>query len=390
MKDSNKKLLKKRGKEIQVCTNCIYDLDVPGIFFDKNGVCNYCNQILELKSNYGTGKELGKEKLSNILIDIKRAGQKKKYDCIIGVSGGTDSSYLLYLAKKKWKLRPLAVHFDNTFNSSIATMNIAKVLKILDIDLYTYVVNNKEMDDIFRSFFKAGVPEIEASTDLALAEVMYRAANKYNISYILEGHSFVEEGITPLNKNYFDGMYIKDIHKQFGTMKMQTYPLMTLSRFLYWTCFKKIKKIRPFWYIEYSKEEAQKFLKKNFKWKYYGGHHLENIMTSFYHKVYNPQKFNVDLRNNTLSAQVRSKKMSRTQAWKTYNKKITDTTELIEYFQKRLSIKNNEYNSIMNARPKCWKDYKTYKKIFERMRLLFLFLSKRNLVPYSFYLKYCK
>jgi hypothetical protein len=150
-------------------------------------------------------------------------------------------------------LRPLAVHYDNTWNTSIATENIRKVLGKLNIDLYTHVIDNKESDDIFKAFFTAGVPEIEASTDLALAETMYRAAAKFNVKYIIEGHSFIAEGITPLGKNYFDGKYIKSIHSRFGKMKMKTYPLMSFWQFMKWTMFYRIKKIRPLWYINYSK-----------------------------------------------------------------------------------------------------------------------------------------
>ena len=378
------------GSEIQVCLNCIYDIRVPGIFFDKDGICNYCKIIDNLKKVNGTGQLKGKKKFDDILIKIKKEGKNKKYDCVIGVSGGTDSSFLLHKAKKDWGLRPLAVHYDNTFNSSIATMNIHKMLKALNIDLYTYVVNNVEMDDIFRSFFKAGVPELDAATDLALAEVMYRAANKYKIKYVIEGHSFLTEGITPLGKNYFDGMYIKDIHKKYGELQLKTYPLMNFSRFLFWVCFKRIKKIRPFWYLNYSKKDARDLLKKNYRWKYYGGHHLENIIAAYHHKVYNPKKFGTDLRNNELSAMVRSRKMSRIKAWREYNKEIKDTNELENYFQKRLGFKDNEYKNIMNSLPKSWQDFKTYKKLFEILSPLFFILSKKELVPQSFYLKYCK
>ena len=168
---------------------------------------------------------------------------------------------MLYLAKKHG-LRPLAVHYDNTWNTSIATQNIRKVLSALDIDLYTHVVDNKEADDIFRSFFLAGVAEIEASTDLALAETIYRAAWKYGIKYVLEGHSFVTEGITPVGRNYFDGRYIKSIHQKYGKLSLRTYPLMTFMKFLWWTVFARIRKIRPFWYLEYNKEEAREVFRR--------------------------------------------------------------------------------------------------------------------------------
>ena len=196
------------------------------IYFNLEGVCNYCELIEHLKKQYGTNTKLGEEKLKKIIKAIKIAGKSKKYNCIVGVSGGKDSSYLLYLCKK-WNLRVLAVHYDNTWNSSIASENIRKVLHSLDIDLYTLLIDNKESDDIFKSFFLSGVPEIDAATDLEFTLTLYRAASKYNLKYVFEGHSFLTEGTTPLGKNYFDGKYISSIHKKFGKREMITYPLMT-------------------------------------------------------------------------------------------------------------------------------------------------------------------
>lgn len=373
---------------MQICSKCIYDERVSSIDFDEDGVCNYCKQIESLSAEYGTGEAKGEAELLRIFDEIKKSGKGKKYDCAIGVSGGTDSSYMLYLAKKNG-LRPLAVHYDNTWNTSIATQNIRKVLSALDIDLYTHVVDNKEADDIFRSFFLAGVAEIEASTDLALAETIYRAAWKYGIKYVLEGHSFETEGITPVGRNYFDGRYIKSIHKQFGKKPMRSYPLMTFSRFIWWSVFARIRKIRPLWYLKYNKEEARAFLEKEYDWKYYGGHHLENRMTAFLHGIYAPVKFGMDFRNNTLSALVRLGKMTREDALTVYRKPPIVERDLIEYFLKRLDLSHNEYDKVMNEIPKSWTEYPTYKKRFEFFRPLFAMLAKANLVPMSFYLKYC-
>ena len=234
------------------------------------------------------------------------------------------------------------------------------------------------------------MPEIEAPTDLALAEVLYIAASKYNIKYVLEGHSFMAEGVSPLGKNYFDGKYIKSIHSKYGSMKMKSYPLMTFLRFMKWTLFYKIKKIRPFWYIDYNKKDAQIFLEKEYDWKYYGGHHLENRMSSFFHSIYCPEKFGIDYRNNALSAAVRSGVISRDDAIdEYYNKKPYIEPELLNYFKKRLDLTDSEYNRIMNEKPRYWHEFPTYKKRFEMLRPLFNFLRKRELVPTSFYLKYC-
>lgn len=373
---------------MRICSRCIYDERTASISFDEQGVCNYCRQIAQLCEEYGTGTPAGQAKLDSILAQIRRAGTGKKYDCVIGVSGGTDSSYLVYLAKE-WGLRPLAVHYDNTWNTAISTQNIRKVLSALDVDLYTHVVDNKESDDIFRAFFTAGVAEIDAATDLALAETLYRAAFRHGIKYILEGHSFVTEGITPIGRNYFDGKYIRSIHARFGSLPMKTYPLMTFERFLWWSCVAKIRKIRPFWYVRYSKEEARRFLETRFGWQYYGGHHLENRMTAFFHGIYAPQKFNSDFRNNTLSALVRNGAMSREDALREYASPPVVEDELLAYVKKRLGLTDEQYETVMREPPKSWRDYPTYKRRFERLRPLFHLLAKRNLVPMSFYLKYC-
>lgn len=373
---------------VKICSRCIYDERVNGITFDDEGVCSYCHLVENLKEEYGTGQDSGKAKLASIVEDIKRAGRGKKYDCVIGVSGGTDSSYMLYMVLEMG-LRPLAVHYDNTWNSAVATQNIYKVLKALDVDLYTHVVDNKESDDIFRSFFLAGVAEIEASTDLALAEVMYRAAWKHGVKYVLEGHSFVTEGLTPLGRNYFDGKYIQSIHSRYGALPLKTYPLMTFSRFMWWSSVARIQKIRPFWYIDYSKEEARSFLEKEYGWKYYGGHHLENRMTAYLHSVYLPQKFDTDFRNNTLAALARNLKISRSDAWREYNKPPKVEREIVSYFKKRLEISDEQYEAVMSGETHSWTEFPTYKKRFELLRPFFYVLAKANLVPMSFYLKYC-
>jgi N-acetyl sugar amidotransferase len=373
---------------LRICTRCIYDSRVASITFDEQGVCNYCRQIDSLTAEYATGTAEGARRMEVILEEIRRAGAGRPYDCIVGVSGGTDSSYLVHYAKQNG-LRPLAVHYDNTWNSAIATQNISKVLKALNVDLYTHVVDNKEADDIFRSFFLAGVAEIEASTDLALAETAYRAAARYGIKYVLEGHSFRTEGITPVGRNYFDGKYIEAIHRQYGKRPMRSYPLMTFSRFIYWSCVARIRKVRPLWYIDYNKEDARAFLEREFGWQYYGGHHLENRMTAFFHGIYAPQKFHTDFRNNTLSALVRNGSMSREVALAEYNTPPVVEDELLAYFKKRLGLSDAEYERIMAQPPRSWHEFPTYKKRFERLRPLFGVLARRNLVPMSFYLKYC-
>ncbi len=374
--------------EIKICSRCIYSEQTPGISFNADNVCNYCEQVENLAEAYQTGKSEGVAKLNAIIEDIKKAGKGKKYDCVIGVSGGTDSSYLLIKALE-WGLRPLAVHYDNTWNSSIATENIRKVSSKLNVDLFTYVVDNKEADDIFKSFLLAGVPEFDASTDIGFVQVLRSAAAKYGIKYILEGHSFMAEGVSPQGKNYFDGKYIESVHKQYGKLKLKTYPNLTFFQFMKWVLIYRQKFIRPLWYIDYSKPDARKILEETTGWTYYGGHHLENRSTSFLHTIYNPQKFGIDNRNWSLSAEARTGVIARDEALKIYNTPITPDPELVEYVKKRLKLSDSDYDSIMNGPKRSNKDFKTYKKRFEFLRPLFFVLAKAELVPRSFYLKYC-
>jgi N-acetyl sugar amidotransferase len=372
---------------LKVCSRCIFDETLSAITFDENGVCNYCKMIDNLKATYKTGTPEGEATMAKIVEQMKKDGKGKKYDVAVGVSGGTDSSYMLHLAVK-WGLRPLAVHYDNTWNTSTATENIRKVTSKLKVDLYTHVTDNKESDDIFRSFFLANVLEIDGPTDIALAETMYRAASKYGIKYVLEGHSFVAEGVSPLGTGYVDGAYIKYIHRQFGRMKMKTFPNMDFMSFMKWILVKRIRKIRPLWYISYSKEEAQKFLEKEFGWSYYGGHHLENRMTAFNHAVYSPQKFDSDQRNNSISASVRAGILTHEEGLKMYAQPPYVEEGLVEYFKKRLGFSDEEYNKVMAGPCKNYRDYRTYKKRFEKLRPLFYILAKASLVPMSFYIKY--
>ncbi len=371
-----------------VCNRCIYDNRVSRISFDEAGICNYCKMSDDIQQQFATGSSQGEQTLEAIIQKIKWEGRHKKYDCIVGVSGGTDSSYTL--AKTiEWGLRPLAVHFDNTWNTAIASHNIHKVTGALNVDLSTHVVDNNEMDSLTRAFFTSGVPELDCPTDIALAEVLYRVAAKHRVKYIMEGHSFITEGISPMGTNYFDGKYIEDIYKKFSNEKvLKSFPNMNFSSFMKWTIFKRIKKIRPLWYINYSKEEARKYLEQKFGWEYYGGHHLENRLSAFAYAVYKPKKFGIDDRNWSLAAAARNGLLNRDEALKIYTEPIPDTRELEEYFIKRIGLTTQEYAAVMTGTKKTYKDFKTYKKRFETLRPLFYIMARAGLVPLSFYIKY--
>lgn len=373
---------------MRVCSKCIYDERIPYISFDANGVCNFCHQIEQMKELYGTGSEKGRLTLEQLLDRIKADGKGRQYDCVIGVSGGTDSSYLLMKAVD-WGLRPLAVHYDNTWNTAVATENIRKITSAFSVDLHTHVLDNAESEDIYRSFLLAGVPEFDASTDMALVQTIRSAAAKAGIKYILEGHSFVAEGISPLGSTYIDGGYVADVHRRFGTRKLKTYPHLSFLRFLKWVLLYRQNFIRPLWYIDYSKAQAQKELSDRTGWINYSGHHLENRASAFSHTVNRPLRFNQDLRYLSLAAQVRSGQLSREAALDIYGTPLVPDPELVNYVKKRLGFSDSEYESLMSSPTRTSKDFRNYKKYFEILRPLFYALAKQNKVPMSFYLKYC-
>lgn len=330
---------------------------------------------------------VGQEKLNQLVKEIRRSARGKKYDCVLGVSGGCDSSFLVY-KMKELGLKPLAVHFDNTWNSTTATENIHNVLKALDVELYTYVVNNKEYDDIYRSFMKAGVPDIEAPTDIAIAATLYRAAEKFRVKYIIEGHSFRTEGISPLGWLYMDGKYIQSIQRRFGTQRLKTYPNMPMTSFLKWIALKRIKKVRPLYYIDYHKQQAQKLLSDQFGWKWYGGHHLENRFTAFYHSYFIPRRFGFDFRKLGYAALVRSGQMSRDEGLLLLKEPHHLDPEIVELVKKRLGFSDEEFDTLMQMPKHSYHEFKTYRETFRRMKPFFWLMYKMDLVPKSFYLKY--
>lgn len=370
------------------CARCIYDDRIPYITFDETGTCSYCRQHDQLEQEYRTGEEGGR-RLRALAERIKADGRGKKYDVVIGVSGGTDSSYLVHLAKELG-LRPLAAHFDNTWNSKIAVENISRVLGALGVDLFTHVVDNREFCDIFKSFLLASVPDIDTASDIGLATTHYLAAAKFGVRYIFEGHSFRTEGISPHGWFYMDARYIESVHRQFGSLPMKTFPNLWMSNWLKWTAVQRIRKIRPLYWVDYRKEDVKRLLAERYGWQWYGGHHMENRTAYFTNNYYLPRKFAIDLRYSEFSALVRVGQMSREQALAAIAQPKPFDTGILDEVKKRLSLTTEEFERIMALPPKTYRDYPTYKQRFERLRWLFWVLYRTDRVPKSFYLKYTR
>jgi N-acetyl sugar amidotransferase len=371
----------------QICTRCIYDTEVPNISFNAQGVCSYCTQIDELSEQF-PNDERGEVELQRLVDEMKRAGKGKKYDALIGVSGGCDSSYLLDLMTKKYGLRLLAVHFDNTWNSTVATENIHCMTEKLGIDLFTHVVDAHEFDDLILSHLKAGVKEIENPTDIGLATTMNLAAEKYGIKYKIDGHSFRTEGSAPMGWIYMDAKYIESVHKEFGKVPMKTFPNLWLSKQLKWMLFNQIKSVRPLYYLQYDKEAAKEMLAKDYGWTWYGGHHLENRTASFFHSYFFPKRWGIDFRIAGYSAYCRDGRMTREEAIALMKEPPHMEEGLLEFYKKRLDLSDEEFDKLMNLPKKHYTDFKNYKKTFERMRPFFYVMAKWKLIPWSFYIKY--
>lgn len=359
---------------------------MPSVTFDERGICSQCRTHDVLDREYPTGEE-GRRRLEAIASEIRQAGRGKRYDVIVGVSGGCDSSYMLHYAKRELGLRPLAVHFDNTWNTRTAVDNIQRVLRSLDVDLYTYVVDNEEYDSLYRAFLLAGVPDFDSQTDIGLAAVLNLAAEKYGVSYVFEGHSFRTEGIAPLGWVYMDGRYIESVNERFGTRPLSTFPNMKLWSFV--RSMSRVKKIRPLYWLDYDKRAAMELLTRECGWRWYGGHHLENQGAAFAHTYYFPKRYGRDTRVLGYAALVRSGQLSRDEGLSLLAEPRTFDPALIDMVKKRLRFDGDELDRVIAETPRrTYRDFDTYKRTFERLRPLFWLMYKAHRVPKSFYMKF--
>lgn len=351
------------------CSVTVMDTSDPEIEFDEMGVSNHVHQYNNLKNQILLPKYERKLRFESIISEIKGSGKGKTYDCLIGLSGGVDSSYITYLAGEMG-LKALIVHFDNGWNSELAVNNIKKLVTKYNFDLHTLVVDWEEFKDIQLSFFKASVPNIEVVTDHAIIATLYKVANEYNIKYLISGSNLVTEGILPKSWGYdaSDYKHIKSIHKIFGNKKIKTFPRLTLFNYFYFMLIRKVKKVNILNYIEYSKEMAIKTLEEKIGWEYYGGKHYESVFTQFFQAYVLPVKFGFDKRKAHLSTLICSGQMTRDQALLELEKPLYEANLLAEhkdYLLKKWGITKQEFEDIMNQAPKSHYDYPTNKKIMD-------------------------
>jgi len=346
----------------RMCTRCIMDNACdPDIEFDASGVCNHCARYDRLaKSVMRSGDDAG---LQALLEKIKRGGRGKRYDCVLGLSGGVDSTYTLYLAKK-FGLRPLAAHYDNGWNYEVSVRNIKHVCEKLGVDLHTHVADWEEFKDLQLAFIKASVVDIEVITDHAILGVLFRTASQEGVKYILSGSNVATEGgvIVPSwlhDKN--DLTHIKYIHKKFGTRKLRTFPGLGLWGIAYYWGLKGIRYTSLLNYVHYDKEEAKKTLMGELGFQDYGAKHHESTWTRFYQTYILPRKFGFDKRRAHFSSLINSGQMTRQQALEEIRKppcsqELLNTDKALVL--SKFGLTDEQFEEIMDAPVKKHTDYK--------------------------------
>lgn len=360
----------------QICSRCVMDTTDKEIVFDENGICNHCKGYFEkIKTRVFKGEE-GEKRIKEIIEIIKKQGQIKKYDCIIGFSGGTDSTYVIYLAKQLG-LRALIVHLDNGWNSDIATKNIIRAIRKLSFELYTHVIDWEEFKDLQLSYLKAGVIDIEALTDQAIKATLFKAAIEKDIKYIITGTNLTTEGIMPRTwgHNKSDCLNIKDIHNKFGKIKLKTYPFYTLFDRINCQLFKKIQTIEILNYLDYDKNKAKQIIAQELDWKDYARKHGESRFTRFYQEYILPKKFGIDKRRAHLSALICAGQITREKALEELKKPLYNEEELRiekEYVLKKFGLNEKEFEEIMNSPTKSHYDYKSSDKLFRFLKKIYL------------------
>jgi N-acetyl sugar amidotransferase len=348
------------------CTTCILDThDDPNLKFNENGVCNYCLNYQNKYVNELPSFEFRSQQLKGLLQKIKQNGVGKKYDSIMGLSGGVDSSYLAYLAKQ-WGLNPLLIHFDNGWNSELAVKNIDSIVSHTGFDLYTYVVDWEEFKDLQLSYIKASVLDWEIPTDHGFFAMLYKQASKHNIKYILTGHNFQTEAILPKTMRWskMDVANIIDIHRKHGTKKLKTFPMMGFFEYSNYQLVKKIERLNLLEYVEYDKNQAKEVIKKEFAWRDYGGKHYESIFTRFYQGYVLKEKFGYDKRKAHLSNLICSGQITRDEAINEIQKNPyaseLQLEEDKEFVLKKLGLTEEKFNELMKSPVKSHLEYNSY------------------------------
>ncbi len=351
----------------QRCTRCVMDSTDPEIMFDDKGECNHCKNAEIAIAKEVISDPIQKQRAFDAIIDkIKSEGKGKEYDCLIGVSGGVDSTYVAYKVKKLG-LRPLAVHIDNGWNSELSVSNIEKALKTLNIDLYTCVLDWDEFKSLQMAFLRASVPDLEIPTDHAINSVLRSMTTKHNIKYMIFGSNINTESILPRrwSHGHQDWGYIQAINKRFGGKELKSFPHLSFWKKIYYRITNNLEIINLLDYLDYSKSGAIEILQKELNWQYYGGKHYESVYTRFVQGYILPRKFNYDKRKAHLSSLIVSGEISRDEALQELEKPIYPPDLLEEdlrFVISKFEITETEFNRLMELPNKEFEDYPSYER----------------------------
>lgn len=344
--------MKQNERPYRQCSISVMDtIADPDIQFDEKGISNYYYEYKKAYAEKVYEGSVAREKLNEIVHKIKEAGKNNSYDCIMGLSGGVDSTYIAWQAKKLG-LRPLAVHFDNGWNSELAVMNIHNIVQKLDIDLFTYVIDWNEFRDLQLAYLKASVVDIEAITDHAIFATLYRLAGERNIKYILSGTNVQTENTLPKSWIFpkSDHINIKAIHKQFGTLPLKTFPFMNAKVKRYYMEAKGLKSISLLHYLPYNKKEVKALITKELEWRDYGGKHYESVWTRFYQGYILPAKFKIDKRKAHLSDLVFGGQITKEEALAELEQPVYDAAQLKQdyaFVLKKLGLTEADFEALM-------------------------------------------
>lgn len=371
-----------QNSSYRVCARCIMDTTDPSIEFDQQGVCNHC-KFMEQK--LASCVDPSPDTLTAVVERVRRAGKNRRYDCVLGVSGGTDSTYVAFLVKKLG-LRPLAVHLDNGWNSELAVKNIENVLNKLKIDLVTHVLDWEEFRDLQVSFLKASTPDSEVPTDHAIIAVLLKTARAERIRHVVSGHNMRTEGILPSTWSYgsFDWRYIKSLQRQFGTRRLKTYPHFSLTDRAVNFFARGLRFVHILNYVDYDKHQATAVLEKELGWRSYGGKHCESIYTRFFQTCILPEKFNIDKRRAHLSALVVCGQLSREGALDAVRLPAAPEDRARDdrqYVLKKLGLTEDEFQNIMRQPCKTYWEYRTYAPLMAKVQPMLEAAKSWGLLP---------
>lgn len=374
-------------RKYQMCTNCVMDTTDSLIEFDQDGVCNHCDFFKEkIEPVWFKNHEERKELLEQKVNEIKKYGKNKEYDCIIGLSGGVDSSYLA-VKVAEYGLRPLVVHVDAGWNSELAVKNIEQIVSRLGFDLITHVIDWQEMKDLQLAFLRSNVANQDIPQDHAFFAALYNYAVSANIRYVISGYNYSTESIIPKEWGYnaMDARHLKSICNFFGAKKLRTFPLISFfNYYFYYPYVKKMQVVTPLNYMSYNKNEAIRFLEEEYGWKYYGGKHYESHWTRFFQSYYLPIKFGYDKRKAHLSSLILSNQMNRGEAIKELHNSFYDESTIsndILYVSKKLGISTDELENLISAPPRYYKEFPNNEALYLKLRFLMDILRNiRNLL----------